>query len=995
MISVGQQVIRNWYEQKNWEQFAFQNEMEAAYLGGFSGLLNAPTGSGKTFALFLPFLADYINKYPDSYTKNKNNGLLMLWITPLRALTNDIKKAMQEVCDEIGIPWKIATRTGDTPAAEKAALKKKLPEVLLTTPESLHLMLAQKEYPKIFSGLQVVVIDEWHELLGTKRGVQVELGLSRLKNLTPALSEGEGADLHAGEKETRYPAYHTTDALSWHANIDNAKLMRHKPTEAENILWQFLRGKKTGFKFRRQHLVLNYIPDFICLEKKLIVEIDGGYHNELEQQQLDKDRENYLREHGYDIIRFTNEQVLNNPLDIVQKIKDRLENSKSSSLPLGEGWGGVRIWGISATIGNLEQAAEVLLGNDFPADKITMVRANLEKKLLIKSIIPENIESYSWSGHIGIKLLPQVMEIVAKSKTTLIFTNTRSQSEIWYHAILDNYPEYAGVMAMHHGSLDNELRNWVEAALHAEALKVVVCTSSLDLGVDFRPVDTVVQVGSPKGVARFMQRAGRSGHHPGAVSKAYFVPTHSLELLEGAALKEGIKKGIFESRDPMLLTMDVLIQYMVTLAVSDGFRADELFKEVKTTFAFADLTRNEFNQLLDFITNGGKTLAQYDEFLKVEVENGLYKVNSRRVAMRHRLSIGTITSELSIRVKWLSGGSLGTIEESFVSKLKPGNTFWFAGRSLEFIRVKEMTAYVRKSNSTKGLIPSWNGGRMPLSSQLSAVFRDKLDEVAHGIEKDEEVIALKPLFKLQGELSHLPQSHEFLIESFKSREGHHLLFYPFEGRLVHEGMASLLAYRISKIKNASFSIAMNDYGFELLTDDDVPIEEILEDASFFSIDNLLEDIQHSLNANEMARRRFRDIAHIGGLVFTGYPGQPVKNKHLQASTSLLFDVFSEYEPDNLLVRQAYNEALAFQLEEFRLRMALQRIEKQSIVLKIIERPTPFAFPIMVDSLGREKLTTETLEERIAKMARRYGAEGVAYAENKRSRKPGIVRKKGL
>ena len=860
MITVGQQIIREWYKRKNWEQFAFQREMEAAYLDGFSGLLNAPTGSGKTFALFLPFLAGYINKHPDSYTKQTNNGLLMLWITPLRALTNDIKKAMQEVCDEIGIPWKIATRTGDTPAAEKAALKKKLPEVLLTTPESLHLMLAQKEYPKIFQGLQVVVIDEWHELLGTKRGVQVELGLSRLK------------------------------ALSRESLAQSTKQQDYRlPT-------------------------MDY---------------------------------------------------------------------------------GLRIWGISATIGNLEQAADVLLGNDFPPDKITMIRANLEKKLVIKSIIPENIENYSWSGHIGIKLLPQVMEIVAKSKTTLIFTNTRSQSEIWYHAILDNYPEYAGIMAMHHGSLDNELRNWVEAALHAEALKVVVCTSSLDLGVDFRPVDTVVQVGSPKGVARFMQRAGRSGHHPGAISKAYFVPTHSLELLEGAALKEGIKKGIFESRDPMLLTMDVLIQYMVTLAVSDGFRADELFKEVKSTFAFADLTRNEFNQLLDFITNGGKTLAQYDEFLKVEVENGLFKVNSRRVAMRHRLSIGTITSELSIRIKWLSGGSLGTIEESFVSKLKPGNVFWFAGRSLEFIRVKEMTAYVKKSNSTKGLIPSWNGGRMPLSSQLAAVFRDKLDEVAHGIEKDEEVIALKPLFDLQSRLSHLPQSHEFLIESFKSHEGHHLLFYPFEGRLVHEGMASLLAYRISKIKSASFSIAMNDYGFELLTDDDVPIETVLEDAGFFSIDNLLDDIQHSLNANEMARRRFRDIAHIGGLVFTGYPGQPVKTKHLQASTSLLFEVFSEYEPDNLLVRQAYNEALAFQLEEFRLRMALQRISKQNIILKTIERPTPFAFPIMVDSLGREKLTTETLEERISKMARRYGAEGVKDAENKKTRKPGIVRKKGF
>jgi ATP-dependent Lhr-like helicase len=858
MLTPGQKVIQQWYKQKSWHQFPFQREMEAVYLNGYSGLLNAPTGSGKTFALFLPFLADFINKHPD-YKTRQNNGLQMLWITPLRALTNDIKKAMQEVCDDLGIPWKIATRTGDTPAAEKQALKKKLPEVLLTTPESLHLMLAQKEYPKIFQSLQVMVVDEWHELLGTKRGVQVELGLSRLKALN---------------QETR--------------------------------------------------------------------------------------------------------------------IRDQDKNSSLTTQ-----YSLLKIWGISATIGNLEQAAAVLLGNDFPADQVKMVRANVDKKLVIQSIIPENIESYSWAGHIGLKLLPQVMEIAAKSKTTLIFTNTRSQSEIWYHAILDNYPEYAGVMAMHHGSLDNELRNWVEQALHAEALKVVVCTSSLDLGVDFRPVDTVIQVGSPKGVARFMQRAGRSGHHPGAISKAYFVPTHSLELLEGAALKQAIKQGIFESRDPMLLTMDVLIQYMVTLAVSDGFRADELYQEVTTTYAFADLQRGEFNQLLDFITNGGKTLAQYDEFLKVEVENGLYKVNSRRVAMRHRLSIGTITSELSIRVKWLSGGSLGTIEESFVSKLKPGNTFWFAGRSLEFIRVKEMTAYVKKSKSNKGIIPSWNGGRMPLSSQLSAVFRDKLDEVAHGIEKDEEVIALKPLFNLQESLSHLPQSHEFLIESFKSREGHHLIFYPFEGRLVHEGMASLLAYRISRIRPLSFSIAMNDYGFELLTDEDIPIEQVLEDADFFSINNLLEDIQHSLNANEMARRRFRDIAHIGGLVFTGYPGQPVKNKHLQASSSLLFEVFSEYEPDNLLVRQAYNEALAFQLEEFRLRAALQRIITQNIILKVIERPTPFAFPIMVDSLGRERLTTESLEDRIAKMARQYGAEGVGGNESKKVRKPGITRKKGF
>ena len=825
-MTKGEKVVSDWFKQRGWKQFAFQKEMQSAYLSGYSGLLNAPTGSGKTFALFLPIIAEYINRYPDTYKTRKNNGLMMLWITPLRALTNDIRKAMQTAVDDLKMPWTIASRTGDTTAKEKAALQRKQPEVLLTTPESLHLMLGQKNYPKLFENLQVVVADEWHELLGSKRGVQLELGFSRLKAI---LQKDE-----SGERK------------------------------------------------------------------------------------------------------------------------------------------GLRIWGISATIGNLEQAAEVLLGHDADPSGIRLIRANLGKKLHIESVIPENIEQFSWAGHLGIKLLPQVMEIVARSKTTLIFTNTRSQSEIWYHAILDQYPEYAGIMAMHHGSLDNQLRSWVEAALHQGLLKVVVCTSSLDLGVDFRPVDSVIQIGSPKGVARFMQRAGRSGHHPGATSYAWFVPTHSLELLEGAAIKEAIEQEIFESRDPVLLAMDVLMQYLVTLAVSDGFRAEVIFKELKSTYAFADLREEEYGQILNFITKGGKTLSKYDEYLKVELEDGWYKVNSRRVAMRHRLTMGTIVSDVSIRVKFVTGGYLGTLEEDFIARMKVGDNFWFAGRSLELVRVKEMTAYVKKSNRTSGRIPSWMGGRLPLSSQLSAMFRTKLDEVAHHIEKDIEVKTLRPLFDMQARISHLPTSEEFLIERFDSRDGYHLFFYPFEGRLVHEGMASLFAFRLSKIKNASFSIAMNDYGFELLSADPIFLEEAIA-RDLFTAENLLEDIQSSLNANEMARRRFRDIAHIAGLVFTGYPGKTMKNKHLQASTSLLFDVFNEYEPDNVLVRQAYNEALQFQLEEFRLRAALLRIQGLKTIITNCKKPSPFAFPILVDHL-REKLTTETLEERVAKMTLKYAKE---------------------
>lgn len=858
-MSPGQKIIRNWIKQKNWKLFPFQLEMEEAYLAGFSGLLNAPTGSGKTFALFLPFVAGYINQHPNDFLTRKNNGLQMLWITPLRALTNDIRKAMQEVCDDIGLPWRIMTRTGDTSQADKNLLKKRLPEVLLTTPESLHIMLAQKDYPKLFENLDVVVMDEWHELMGTKRGIQVELGLSRLKSLK--------SGVRSPESEVR--------------SRDDRK------SESQD--------RNTQYATRNTHLPFT------------------TYH-----------------------------------------------------LPL-------RIWAISATIGNLAEAAEVLLGNGMPTENIRIVRSNLDKKIIIESVIPDNMETYSWAGHLGVQMLPQVMPIVEKSKTTLIFTNTRSQSEIWYRAILDKYPEYAGIMAMHHGSLDNELRTWVENALHTEAVKLVVCTSSLDLGVDFRPVDTVIQIGSPKGVARFMQRAGRSGHSPGATSKAYFVPTHSLELLEGAAIKEAMKQGLFESRDPILLAMDVLIQYMVTLAVSNGFYPDELYRELKTTFCYADLERKDFEDLLQFITRGGRTLSAYDEFLKVEIENGLYKVNNRRVAMRHRLSMGTITGDVNIRIKFMSGGSLGSIEEYFISKLKVGDNFWFAGRNLELVKVKDMTAYVKKSNQKKGLVPSWMGSRMPLSSQLAAVFREKLDQVAHGLEQDVEIKALQPLFTIQKQLSHLPERTELLMEKIETRHGHHLFVFPFEGRLVHEGMGSLLAYRIAKFKSATYSIAMNDYGFELLTDEDIPVEEALK-HDLFSTENLIADIEQSLNATEMARRRFRDIAHIAGLVFTGYPGKEMKTRHLQSSTSLLFDVFSEYEPDNLLVRQAYNEALAFQLEEFRLREALQRIQQQTVVVKYPSRPSPFSFPIMVDRLSREKLTTESLEERVMKMTVQFDKE---------------------
>ncbi|MCC6308102.1 MAG: DNA ligase-associated DEXH box helicase, partial [Chitinophagaceae bacterium] len=492
------------------------------------------------------------------------------------------------------------------------------------------------------------------------------------------------------------------------------------------------------------------------------------------------------------------------------------------------------------------------------------------------------------------------------------------------------------------------------------------------LGVDFRPVETVIQVGSPKGVARFLQRAGRSGHQPDAVSRIYFLPTHSLELLEAAALKAAVVENVVESREPRLMCFDVLIQYLNTLAVGDGFHPDLIFNEVKATFCFSELTRQEFDEVVYFISQGGKTFREYDEFKKVEKEGELYKINNRNIAMRHRLHIGTIVSDSMLKVKFVTGGYVGVIEEYFISRLGPGDVFSLAGFHLEYVMIKEMTVLVRKSSIKKAKVPSWNGGRMPLSANLGKKLRQQMNFVSETKSNYiDELKILQPLFVMQQELSHVPKENELLIEHIETKDGFHLFVYPFEGRLVHEAMAAILAYRISRICPITFSFAMNDYGFELLSDQPIPVDDT-NVYHLFSTHNLLSDIQSSINSSEMARRKFRDISVIGGLVFQGMPGEKKKARHLQASASLLFNVLSEYDSSHLLLNQAYNEVMEQQMEEQRLREMLERVQQSKIIISHPKQLTPFCFPIKVDSM-REDLSSEKLEDRVRKMQIELGA----------------------
>jgi ATP-dependent Lhr-like helicase len=795
----------NWFNSKGWQAFDFQQQCWNAYLHGKSGLLNAPTGSGKTYAIWLGCVLQALQN------PKKAKGLQVVWVTPLRALAKDIHSAMTTCCREMGLDWEIGLRTGDTSQKERQAQTKNMPQALVTTPESIHVLLAQKNAPKTFANLKAVIVDEWHELVGSKRGVQMELALAYFRHLNP------------------------------------------KP---------------------------------------------------------------------------------------------------------------IQTWAVSATIGNLEEAAKVLLGDQY--EQCEIVKAKIDKKIEVETILPDSVDTLPWIGHLGLNMLPRITPILDEHTSTLLFTNVRSQTEIWYKTIIEKVPDLMGLVAMHHGSLDLQVRQWVEEAIHAGKLKCVVCTSSLDLGVDFRPVDMVIQVGGPKGVARFFQRAGRSGHRPGATSKIYFLPTHSLELIEAAVLKEAIANHQFESRTPLLLCYDVLVQYLVTLAVGPGFYPDEVRAHVQSTNAYKDLTDQEWQWCLEFISTGGNSLSAYDEFAKVEIMNdGLWKVNNRKTAMRHRLSMGTIVGDPVVKVKYTSGTYIGTVEESFIAQLKEGDTFWFAGKNLALVRFKDLTAQVRNSKKKTGPIPRWGGGKASFTSLLSGQLRRKIHDASISKFEGVEMKTIAPLLEKQARLSALPKENELLIEQIKSDEGTHIYFYPFEGKYVHEVLAALVAYRISVSQPISFSIASNDYGFEVLTDLDIEIEDFLE-LDLFSMENLLDDIKASINNTEMAKRKFRDIATIAGLIFQGYPGKGMTYKHLQASSTMIYKVFEDYDPENLLLKQAHEEVLSLQFERSRLTESLERINKQTILLKKLSKPTPFCFPIMVDRL-RERFTTEMLSERIEKM----------------------------
>ena len=800
--------IENWFKQQGWSASVFQKQSWNAYLNGASGLIQVPTGSGKTYAAIMGPIARILTD------ENKQRGLRVLYLTPLRALSRDLTLAIQNPIEKMQWPICVGTRNGDTTTSERAKQLRNPPEILVTTPESLCVILSNKKAKDIFGELHTVILDEWHELMGSKRGSQTELALSWLRQQRPSL----------------------------------------------------------------------------------------------------------------------------------------------------------QIWALSATIGNIEEATDHALGIN-SKNKI-IVNCSPRRKTTIRSILPDSIDGFPWAGHLGLRMYEHLISNLDPNISTLLFTNTRNQSERWHQCLRYACPEMEESLALHHSAIDRSERESIEENMKCGNIRWVVCTSSLDLGIDFQPVEKVVQIGSPKNIARLLQRAGRSAHSPGGESQVLFMPTNALELLELSALRRGLENGLIEHRKPPHKPLDVLLQHLTTLACGPGFNPDDTLEAIRSTASFRNLTNDEWKWCLLFLEKGGVCLNAYSRYQKLKwnaIEN-LYLISDHSLARLHKFNIGTITSAPSVRVRFSRGAFLGHVEENFISQLNPKDVFFFAGRQLELIKFKDMTAYVKLTTRKSTTVPAWVGGQMALSDLLTKQLREEISRASKFVLDTPELEALRPLLERQVDLSILPSEKELLIETCKTKEGQHLFVYPFEGRFVHEGLGFLWASRFTRHRKSTITVSVNDYGFELLAPRQYPISELLQELleTLLNDTNLELDLESALNLSELCKRRFRSIAQVSGLMMQGYPGNNKSSSQLQISGSLLWDVFSRHEPQNLLLRQAKYEVLNDQLELPRLQKALHRMRAGDIIHCETLRPSPLAFPLMVERL-RSRLSNESILERVTRM----------------------------
>ena len=781
--------IDNWLKKNNWAIYNHQIETLKLSENGYDVLLVAPTGGGKTLAGFLPSLNDLINNKP------KKNNLHTLYISPLKALTIDVHRNLTSPIEDQGLDIRVETRTGDTSAYKKNRQKVLPPDMLMTTPESLALLLSNKESKDYFKNLKYLVIDEIHTLVNTKRGDLLSLNLSRISSISPDCKR-----------------------IGLSATVKN-----------KNSVLKFLTSKK----------------------------------------------------------------------------KAKTLNVEETSVP-----------------------------------KIDILETN--------NRVP-------WSGHMASYAIRDIYQKIKKSSLTIVFVNTRAQAELVFNKLWQENDNNLRI-AIHHGSLEKEIRRKVESLMSLGKIDCVVATSSLDLGIDWGDVDLVVQIGSPKGISRFLQRIGRSNHRFDEPSNALLVPSNRFEYLECLSAINSIKNKLLDETKEKKGSLDVLAQHILGVACSEPFQVDELYNQVINAWPYRNLTKIKFFEVLEFVKNGGYSLKHYEQYSKIGVnKDKFYAIKNKSIRNRYRLNVGTIVESYMLKVK-LGNRTLGQVEEWFIEGLNEGDTFLFSGRVLEYQSISNNNVIVKSTSHTQPKIPSYAGGRLPLSTELSIEVRKLLSKKKFWKNFPNQI---NEWLKLQSKFSNLPSLNGLLVETFprlmRGKKRFFLICYTFEGRNANQTLGFLMSKKMQRFGYKPISFVATDYALAIWS-----INEVTDVNIILNDDLMLDDLYEWLEETPLLKKNFRDAAIISGLIERSIPGQKKTGKQVLFNSDLIFNVLKKHEPKHLLLEVAREDSYRGLIDLDRLSEFLKRIEK-NIAHEKLDRISPLAVPLILE-INRQTIDKSEMEE---------------------------------
>ncbi|MEO1251713.1 MAG: ligase-associated DNA damage response DEXH box helicase [Pseudomonadota bacterium] len=791
----------DWFASRGWRPRKHQIACLEADGEGLSHLLIAPTGGGKTLAGFLPSLVDLAARAGD-----ERGRVHTLYISPLKALAVDIARNLEAPIREMELDIRVETRTGDTPAARRQRQKASPPDILLTTPESLAILLANEDAATYFSGLERVVLDELHALIPNKRGALLSLGLARLRRLAP----------------------------------------------------------------------------------------------------------------------------------------------------------GLRCAGLSATVADARPLIDYLTPqNSSDARSAKLIRGASGAKPQVDVLYSE--ERIPWSGHSGRHAFEEVYRQIRDNKLVLVFVNTRSQAEATFAALWRLNDDNLEI-ALHHGSLEVGQRRKVEAAMASGALRAVVCTSTLDLGIDWGDVDLVIQMGAPKGVSRLTQRIGRANHRMGEPSRALMAPANRMEVLECIAAKQAIEEGALDGEPPRKGTLDVLAQHIVGMAVAGRFTADDLYAEIRTASPYADLPRKDFDDALDFAATGGYALRAYERYRRiVKDKDGLYRIRNARAGQAYRMNVGAIVEAPALAIRLASskgpkrpGRKLGEMEEWFFETLNPGDAFYFAGETLRLERIEGGDAIVTRTTHEAPRVPSWGGNKFPWSTYLADRVRAMLYDREAWAGYPQQV---RDWLAKQVDVASIPAPDALLVETFPYQDRHFLVSYPFDGWPAHQTLGMLLTRRLERLGKQPVGFVPTEYALSVWGRKDMSDVDM---AALFAEDMLGDDLENWLSESILMKRTFRNCAVIAGLIERNHPGQRKTGRQVSFSADLIYDVLREHDPNHLLMRAAWDDAAGGFLDLARLQGLLRRVQGR-IEHSPLSRVSPLAVPVMLE-IGRETVARSASEE---------------------------------